>query len=133
MADQKVVSIENLQAAMSQNNTKMKEWVTTQISNVKVIDIQWVEELPTTDISTNTIYLVKSDLSTITNNIYNEYIYKDDDTWEILGQVDAGSVDLTNYYNKEEIDALIEGIDTGSVTSYTSEEITTMVSGIWGE
>lgn len=71
MADQKVVSIENLQAAMSQNNTKMKEWVTTQISNVKVIDIQWVEELPTTNISTSTIYLVKSDLSTITNNIYN--------------------------------------------------------------
>lgn len=133
MADQKVVSIENLQAAMSQNNTKMKEWVNSQIADVKVIDIQWVEELPTTNISTSTIYLVKSDLSTITNNIYNEYVYKDDGTWEILGQVDAGSVDLTNYYNKEEIDALLENIDTGSVTSYTNEEITTMVSGIWGE
>ena len=131
MADQKALSLANLQEAMSQNNTKMKEWVTAQIGNVKVIDIQWVETLPTEDISSTTIYLVKSDLSTITNNIYNEYVYhKDTGEWEILGQVDAGSVDLSNYYNKTEIDELLAGI---TIASYTDEEITTMVTEIWSE
>lgn len=132
MADQKAISIENLQDAISQNNTKMKEWVEAQIANVKVIDIKWVEALPESDISTTTIYLVKSDLSTITNNIYNEYVYKEGVGWEILGQVDAGSVDLSNYYNKTEIDELLAGI-TVTLESYTDEEITAMIANIWGE
>lgn len=133
MADQKALSLANLQEAMSQNNTKMKEWVNTQIGKIKIIDIQWVDILPTSDISSSTIYLVKSDLSTITNNIYNEYVYHEDTAeWEILGQVDAGTVDLSNYYSKAEIDELLEGI-TFTLDSYTDEEITTMVSGIWGE
>jgi len=132
MADQKTLSMSNLQAAMSQNNTKMKEWVEAQIANVKVIDIKWVDALPESDISTTTIYLVKSDLSTITNNIYNEYVYKEGVGWEILGQVDAGSVDLSNYYNKTEIDELLAGI-TVTLESYSDEEITAMIAGIWSE
>ena len=131
MAD-KAVSVANLKEALSQNNTKMKEWVNTQIANVKIIEIKWVDTLPTTDISTSTIYLVKSGVSTITNNIYNEYVYKEDTGWEILGQVDAGSVDLSNYYNKTEIDELLEGI-TITIESYTDEEITNMISEVWSE
>lgn len=109
MADQKTLSIENLVEAISENNTKMKTWVTTQINNVKVISILWVDELPTTNISTSTIYLVKNEKnSKDTNNIYDEYIYKDDIGWEILGQVDAGSIDLSNYYTRTQIDAILE-------------------------
>ena len=109
MADQKALSIENLIEAISENNTKMKTWVTTQINNVKVISILWVDELPTTNISTSTIYLVKNEKnSKNTNNIYDEYIYKDDIGWEILGQVDAGSIDLSNYYTKTQIDTILE-------------------------
>ena len=130
MADQKKLSMENLQTAMMQNNTKMKEWVTAQINNVKIIGLEWVDALPESDISTSTIYLVKSDLSTLTNNIYNEYVYKEGIGWEILGQVDTGAMDLNNYYNKTEIDELLANI-TVSVESYTDEEIIAMVSSIW--
>jgi hypothetical protein len=127
MADQKALSMENLQTAMIQNNTKMKEWVTAQINNVKIIGLEWVDVLPESDISTSTIYLVKSDLSTLTNNIYNEYVYKEGVGWEILGQVDTGTIDLNNYYNKAEIDELLAN------ENCTDEEILAMVSSIWNE
>jgi hypothetical protein len=132
MADQKALSMENLQTAMIQNNTKMKEWVTAQINNVKIIGLEWVDTLPESDISTSTIYLVKSDLSTLVNNIYNEYVYKEGVGWEILGQVDTGTIDLNNYYSKTEIDELLANI-TITVESYTNEEIIAMVSSIWNE
>lgn len=109
MVDQKTLSIENLTEAIAQNNVKIKEWVNTQIGNVKVISILWVDELPTTDISTSAIYLVKNEEnSKDTNNIYDEYVYKDGVGWEILGQVDAGSIDLSNYYTRTQIDAILE-------------------------
>lgn len=115
MADQKTLSIENLTEAIAQNNVKIKEWVNTQIGNVKVISILWVDELPTTDISTSAIYLVKNEEnSKDTNNIYDEYVYKDGVGWEILGQVDAGSVDLSNYYTKAQVDAILK--------SYTKQD-----------
>lgn len=115
MADQKTLSIENLTEAIAQNNVKVKEWVNTQIGNVKVISILWVDELPTTDISTSAIYLVKNEEnSKDTNNIYDEYVYKDGVGWEILGQVDAGSVDLSNYYTKAQVDAILK--------SYTKQD-----------
>ena len=64
MADQKALSIENLQAAMLENNTKMKAWVNDQLSKISTFNIEWVESLPTEDISTNTIYMLKNESST---------------------------------------------------------------------
>lgn len=132
MADQKAISIENLQDAISQNNTKLKAWVNSQIGNIKIIEIKWVETLPIDDISTSTIYLVKSETSTKEKNVYNEYVYKEDTGWEILGQVDSGTLDLSNYYNKSEIDSMLKNV-TGIVESYTDKEITAMIANIWGE
>jgi hypothetical protein len=43
-----------------------------------------------------------------------------------MGEV---SVDLSNYYNKEEVDALIEAL----MEAYTEEDITTMIGEIWSE
>lgn len=130
MAEQKALSLENLQAAMSQNNTKLKEWVMAQIGKISVINIEWTNALPTEEISTNTIYMIKNDSSTTTNNIYNEYIYNETSGWEILGQVDVGSIDLTDYYTKTEVDNLLANI---SSSNYTDEEITTMITEIWSE
>ena len=134
MADQKALSIENLVEAISKNNTKMKTWVTTQINNVKVINILWVDELPTTNISTNTIYLVKNEKnSKDTNNIYDEYIYKDDTGWEILGQVDAGSIDLSNYYTKTEIDTILEQyIKQDQIHKHDNKDVLDKLSDIEG-
>ena len=133
MTEQKALSMENLREAMAQNNTKMKEWVASQIGNIKIVDIQWVDSLPTSDISSTTIYLVKNSSSTTTNNIYNEYVYhKDTSEWELLGQMDAGDIDLSNYYNKTEINELLEGI-TITLEDYTHDEVVAMVSSIWTE
>lgn len=134
MADQKTLSIENLVEAISENNTKMKIWVTTQINNVKVISILWVDELPTTNISTSTIYLVKNEKnSKDTNNIYDEYIYKDDIGWEILGQVDAGSVDLSNYYTKTEINTILEQyIKQDQIHKHENKDILDKLSDVSG-
>lgn len=53
------ISIENLQIAFERNNSKLIEYITEQINNIETIKFEWVEELPTKNISTNTIYLVK--------------------------------------------------------------------------
>lgn len=126
----KTLDMDNLKTALLQNNIKMKEWVNSQIGDVKVITIEWVETLPTENISAATIYMLKDANSTKENNIYVEYVYKEDTGWEILGTVDAGSVDLANYYNKEEVDNLLANL---TMESYTDEEITAMVDEVWSE
>lgn len=125
MAERKAVSVENLTEAMAENNIKMKEWVNTQISNIKVIAIEWVETLPTQDISTSTIYMIRNASSTSSKNLYDEYVYKDGAGWEILGQVDVGTLNLSDYYNKKEIDDLLK-----NNSSYTDEEVYNAISVI---
>ena len=70
------------------------------ISRIPRFKITVVESLPAEDISETTVYLVK-DMNG-DNNLYSEYIYVNGE-WEILGKY---KVDLTNYYTKEEVDAL---------------------------
>ena len=61
--------------------------------------MQIVAELPTTDISTTTIYLVQVGSS----STYSQYIYTNND-WALLGST---TVDLNNYYTKSQVDALL--------------------------
>ena len=126
------LNMQNLKTALMQNNTKMKEWVQSQGVNKNQFTIEWVETLPLEDISTTAIYMVKDVTSTEEQNIYTEYIYKEGHGWEILGKVNMGAVDvdLSNYYNKEEVDALLAGV---SFDNYTEEEIITMVDEVWSE
>ena len=63
-----------------------------------------VTTLPSTDISTSTIYLVLKSTSG-TSNIYTEYYYINNN-WEIIGDT---SVDLTNYYTQTQVDNLLLG------------------------
>lgn len=73
------------------------------ISGSSGIRFELVNELPTTDISTTTIYLVPSS-SSRSRNVKDEYINLDGTTsgWEQIGST---AVDLTNYYTKTEIDS----------------------------
>lgn len=68
------------------------------------LTIQIVQQLPTQDISTTTIYLVPA-TSTGTNNYYDEYMYINN-AWELLGTT---QVDLSDYYTSEQVNTLLEG------------------------
>lgn len=120
------LSLANLQEAMSQNNTKLKEWVNAQIGNIEMFSISWVSELPTENISTSTIYMVKSNESEEGNNVYVEYVYNTEKAvWEILGELQT-EVDLSGYYTKEETYNKNEVYAKGETYSkeqvYTKEE-----------
>lgn len=70
---------------------------TTPKFNIKVVD-----ELPTTNISKTTIYLLRT--GDEEDNMYSEYIYVNND-WELLG---TQKLDLSNFYNKQEIDTMFQ-------------------------
>ena len=128
------LNMANLQLAMAQNNTKMKVWVNSQVTAIKTFEIKWVNELPTEEISTSTIYMVKSEESTAENNIYAEYVYHETDGWEMLGTYEAGSIDLTGYYTSAQIDEMLANLNVDvTIENYTDEEVTAMVNGIWSE
>ena len=67
------------------------------------VKMQVVDTLPETG-ETDTIYLVKKD-NPGEQNLYDEYVYTDTG-WEHIGDT---SVDLSNYYTKEETDEKLDG------------------------
>lgn len=69
-----------------------------QLGNLDTVVAMVVTELPTTDIKTNKIYLVKD--STTEGDLYQEYLYIDG-KWEKIG-THKYEVDLTNYAKKSE-------------------------------
>lgn len=91
----------------------------SKISLLPKFDIQVVNELPTTNISTTTIYLLS------TGNdypyAYQEYIYNQDE-WELIG---TQYFDLSIYATKEELsEALLKKLDAnGFATSISDENI----------
>lgn len=62
-----------------------------------------VDELPTENIDTHTIYLVKETVGEA-DDYYNEYIYVNGE-WELLGST---RIDLSDYYTKEQVDKIIK-------------------------
>lgn len=68
-----------------------KEEVQSLISTINTFSVEVVEQLPTLDIDTHTIYLVPKEAEE--NDNYNEYIYINND-WEHIGST---NVDLTGY------------------------------------
>ena len=69
-----------------------------QLGNLDTVVAMVVTELPTTDIKTNKIYLVKD--STTEGDLYQEYLYVDN-KWEKVG-THKQEVDLTDYAKKNE-------------------------------
>lgn len=67
-----------------------------KISSIPKFSISVVTTLPTTSISSTTIYLVKT--NSTTQNLYTEYIYINS-AWEKLGEQ---TIDLSQYYTKTE-------------------------------
>ena len=80
------------------SETYTQDEVNELISKIPKFAITVVDELPTSEISLTTVYLVKT--SETADNMYTEYIYVNN-VWEKLGEQ---KVDLTDYYTKNQID-----------------------------
>ncbi len=96
-------AVNDLQNYYLKTETYTKTEVNGLISSIPLFDIQVVTELPTTEISTTTIYLLLS--GDESSNLYDEYIYVDD-SWEKLG---TQSVDLTGYFNTSSVIPIVNG------------------------
>ena len=72
-----------------------KTYVDELIGSLTLLDVKKVDVLPTTDISTSTIYLVPSEHPQA-QNVYDEYMYIGSD-WEHIGTTD---IDLSEYLKK---------------------------------
>ena len=70
-----------------------------KLNNYKLYSI--VTSLPTSNIDKNKMYIVASEEG-VENNIYTEYIYTENNTWEKLGEFKA-DIDLTPYVKKTQI------------------------------
>lgn len=93
-----------------------KSEVDTLISNIVTFDILPVDQLPTENISTHTIYLVPTGGSS--GNAYLEYIYVGN-AWEMIGSTE---VDLTNYLQKN-------GDGSNLTNTFAKNSSMTLVSG----
>lgn len=83
------------------SNYYTKSEVDNLISAIPKFDIKVVQTLPSSDISPTTVYLVPSDSES--SDVYKEYIYVNTN-WELIG---IQKTDLSNYYNKTEINNLL--------------------------
>lgn len=70
-----------------------------KLNNYKLYSI--VASLPTSNIDKNKMYIVASEEG-VENNIYTEYIYTENNTWEKLGEFKS-DIDLTPYVKKTQI------------------------------
>ena len=104
--------INNSVADLVNYYTKSETYTKTEVSNlisaIPKFSIQAVDQLPTQDISTTTIYLVPKTGSG--TDVHDEYIYVDD-AWEIIGST---AVDLSDYYSKAQIDTMVTPVQSVS-------------------
>lgn len=95
----------------TKEETYTKTEVNTLIAQIPKLSLKIVQELPTTNISSETIYLVPSD-NEEERNFYTEYVYVNKGTeqnpdwvWEELG---TASIDLSGYVTSETFTSTLE-------------------------
>ena len=97
-----------------------------QLGNLDTVVAMVVTELPTTDIKTNKIYLVKD--STTEGDLYQEYLYIDG-KWEKIG-THKQEVDLTDYAKKSEAVKSVKTTTTGDLVQLNVIKVNTMQSNV---
>lgn len=114
-------AVDNLINYYLKSETYTKTEVNSLIGAITTIDIQVVQQLPTTDISTHTIYFVPAETSE-ENNVYDEFVYVNN-SWELIGST---KVDLSNYYTKSEANNLLDDkVDKVTGKGLSTEDFTT--------
>ena len=105
----------SLSGRVTQNETDITA-LQTAVSGALKREI--VQSLPTQDISTTTIYMIRN-TTTSGDNIYDEYMYINN-LWELIG---TSATDFSNYYTKTEIDTLLSGkANNSDVVHNTGDE-----------
>lgn len=93
-----------------------KDEVNSLVQNFEGFEI--VTELPTENIKTNVIYMVGPKASATGPDKYDEYV-RSGNEWIMIGDT---TVDLSNYYNKDEIDGKLEPIAADAAEGKAAKE-----------
>lgn len=93
-------TVNNLLNYYLKTETYTKAEVDALVNTISSLTLDIVSELPSSDISTTTIYLIETSAG---SNIYMQYAYINS-AWAQLGTT---QIDLTGYYNKTQTDALL--------------------------
>ena len=115
----------------TKSETYTRDEIMSLIRDVSQFKIIVVDELPTQDINLAAFYLLKS--SSGGENEYTEYVYTEDEGWIQLGKQ---TIDLSNYYTKDEVDEKIPTKvselenDAGYITA--EEAASSAVTGVKG-
>ena len=94
-------------------DTVNKTYVDDLVSRIPKFEILAVDALPTEDISTTTVYLLRTNTSE--SDLYDEYIYVDD-KWELLG---SAKIDLSEYAKLEDLPTKVSELENDS--KFTTE------------
>lgn len=93
-------AVSDLTNYYKKSETYTQTEIDNKLSAIPKFAISVVQSLPTSDISTTTVYLVSSGAET--NNLYTEYIYVNN-KWEILG---TQKLDLSPYVKQDDLAAV---------------------------
>jgi len=140
--DGALITLQRDPIASNEASTKayVDSTIATQIANINYLKREIVTELPTSNLDTNTIYMIK-DNNAANPDQYKEYMVIDG----VLTQIGDTSIDLTNYLQKPEIGNFTEGhlpvfssdgsiIDSGVLASDINKlsiATTTVLGGVY--
>lgn len=97
--------VDDLTNYYKKGETYTQEEINNKLSTIPKFKIEVVSELPTTNISSDTIYL--KTISGVSPNMYEEYIYVNN-AWEKLG---TQTVDLSGYAKTEDIPTKVSELE----------------------
>ena len=109
-------TVNNLVEYYKKTETYTQEEIDSKISAIPKFAIKVVAELPTTDISETTVYLVAS--GSDNQNLYIEYIYVNG-VWEKLGEQTLDLSNVVNSINGKTGEVQLTAEDVGALSSDT--------------
>lgn len=104
------------------SNYYNKEAILEMINNISSLELKVVEELPTENIGSTTIYLIKKEIEK-DKNIYEEYVYLNGN-WEMIGNTE---INMNDFVKPEQVMPIVEENSTQTIEL----ELTNAVSDMY--